>query len=158
MALSHGEHDVALPHAGLLAYFQPRTMHAQDCEHAPPPYEGFNGSRSTPFVDHNEAKDVEGESEYDFWSECDCPESEQQGLSFSTMKRDHRGFYAFCCFWCAVSVCILGAVGTFFAIDLVFSHFGTGTGLAMWMVHGNPSQAITDYDVSARLFLPLCAY
>jgi hypothetical protein len=29
MALSHGEHDVALPHAGLLAYFQPRTMHAQ---------------------------------------------------------------------------------------------------------------------------------
>jgi hypothetical protein len=157
MVSPDADHDVALPHAGLLAYFQPRPTHAQDSEHAPPPYDGFNGFQSTRTLERNAAKSADEESEYGFWGECDCPESGRRGSGLSTMKRDHRGFYAFCCFWCAVSVCILGTLGTFFATDLVFSQFGMGTGLAMWMVHGNPSQAIIEYEVSAQIFLPQSA-
>jgi uncharacterized membrane protein len=54
------------------------------------------------------------------------------------MKRNRHGFYDFCCFWCAVWLCILGAVGVFFALDIVFSTFGMGVGVEKWMTqrHG----------------------
>ncbi|KAF2023850.1 hypothetical protein EK21DRAFT_16053, partial [Setomelanomma holmii] len=60
---------------------------------------------------------------------------------------------AFCCYWCAVSVCILTAFGAF-ALDLVFTQFGMGTGMARWIVHGNGNEDVTSYDMHFCLTSP----
>lgn len=136
MASHHGDNDVALSHAGLLAYFHPNTpiLHPEDEERVPPSYGDCNASQVTLVLDHGDRKNSDEESIY--------------GLS--TVKRDHCGFYDLCCFWCAVSVCILCALGMFFALDVAFSQFGMGTGLAMGMVRGSTSQANASYEVSSN--------
>ncbi|KAH4943182.1 hypothetical protein HBI79_014940 [Parastagonospora nodorum] len=154
MATYHENNDVALPHAGLLSYFHPRTSHAQPSEHAPPPYNDIEGLLTTPILTIDEAKDADERSDYSYCPDCDSFDCERGTFVLTTMKRDHRGFYAFCCFWCAVAVCILGAFGIFFTLDLVFSQFGMGTGLAMWMIRGNPSHADISYDMSFCLTSP----
>lgn len=67
------------------------------------------------------------------------------------MERDHQGFYAFCCFWCAVSVCILGALGVFFTLDTVCSTFGMGTGVGRWIVGMQGERTGGSYDVNTQL-------
>lgn len=153
MGTHYEDNDVALTHASLLSYFHPRTSHAQPSEHAPPPYNDIESLLTTPMLAFDEAKDADEESAYSYSPDCESPDCERGTFGLTTMKRDHRGFYAFCCFWCAVSVCILGAFGIFFTLDLVFSQFGMGTGLAIWMIRGNPGHVETSYDVSFRLLV-----
>jgi hypothetical protein len=142
MASHDQDNNMALPHAALLTYFRPTTplLPLQDNEHAPPSYDDCNASQATLVLDDDE-KDLDEESSYGFWGEQDSFSGRRGG-------RDQSGFYAFCCFWCAVSVCILGVLGMYFALDVVLTQFGMGTGWAMWMVRGSPSQASnTRYEV-----------
>jgi hypothetical protein len=150
MASHHENNEVALPQAGLLASFHPHTpsLHTQDNEHALPSYDDCNASQATLVLADREVKDTDEESSYGFWGERD---SVNGRLGFSTVRRDHRSLYAFCCFWCAVSVCILGVLGMYFALDVVFAQFGMGTGWAMSMVRGDPSQTSASYQVRFNL-------
>ncbi|KAF1915882.1 hypothetical protein BDU57DRAFT_556238 [Ampelomyces quisqualis] len=96
---------------------------------APPPYEVPNPALSPRSCTKDEERSC------GLWSEKESSSSGgYTGLRLTTVARDHHGFYAFCCFWCAVLVCILGAFGVFFTLDIVFSTFGMGTGIAGWMM------------------------
>jgi hypothetical protein len=141
--------DVALPHAGRLAYFHPHSpsLHTQDNNPVPPAYDDCSASQSTLVLDDSENKDTDEESNCGFWGERDSFTGRRGALGLGTVRRDHGGFYAFCCFWCAVSVCILGVLGMYFALDVVLTQFGMGTGWAMWMVRESPSQASAHYEV-----------
>jgi hypothetical protein len=53
----------------------------------------------------------------------------------------------FCCFWCVFSV-ILGAFSLYFVIDLAFSYYGMGDGMAEWVIYRHQVPSSTSYGVS----------
>lgn len=142
--------DVALPHAGLLAYFHPSSTSAPQPSHsrpAPPPYDVLDTPDSAHIPSAVHAKVDDEESCYDFWGERDS-EVECDGLRLRMVKRDHQGFYSFCCFWCAVLVCFIGAIGFIFTADLALSSIGMGTGIAKGLVDASTYVGKDSYDVS----------
>ena len=154
MSPQHTDNDIALPHAALLAYFRhsPALPRISDAEPSPPPYERcdfVHGSLLPNAIDSNNDNE---ESNSGFWGERNSFDHERKGTQevapLELKKTRYRGVYAFCCFWCAISICILAAFGVFFALDVVFTQFGMGTGLTKWMTHRNLGQNGTDYKAS----------
>lgn len=147
MTTSHMDHDVALPHAGLLAYFHHPTASTQEhnAKSSPPPYDrrtSYEARQSSTTY----GKEGDEESGIGFWGERS--EKEKQTTHLDLVKRGYYGIYAFCCFWFAVSICILGAFGAFFILDLALTQLGMGTGMATWIVHRNVGRGVENYEVS----------
>jgi len=141
------DHDMALPHAGLLAYFRrPASSPPQlNGESSPPPY----ASHEAHPLRRANVKHTDEESTFGFWGERGLDRKDSQAATrLDMVKRGYHGIYAFCCFWVAVSICILGAFGAFFVLDLVFTQLGMGTGMATWMVHRNVGRGVASYEVS----------
>lgn len=143
------DHDIALPHAGLLAYFRGSTLPSQQFDvaslssiHNTQSSQGTRDPNITPAKDHDE------EASFGFWGEYEHDLKEKHSTTHhSLVKRGYYGIYAFCCFWFAVSICILGAFGAFFVLDLVFTQVGMGTGMATRMVHRNVGRGVGSYEV-----------
>jgi hypothetical protein len=143
------DHDMALPHVGLLAYFRrPASAPPQlDVEASPPPYDR-NTLHQAVFLDDATPKSNDEEATFGFWGEREHGKARPHVSHPSMLKRGYHGASAFFCFWFAVSVCILGAFGAFFVVDLVFTRLGMGTGMATWMVHRNVGRGVASYEVS----------
>jgi hypothetical protein len=139
------DYDVALPHAGLLAFFSSSTPSSRflNSNYASSSYEKSNASSTTLVTDA-----ADEESKCEFLGEEDGYKNDPRATPRSKIWHSHRGLFTFCCFWCAVSICILGAFGAFFAVDVVFTQFDMGTGMSRWMVHGNAVQSIGTFEVS----------
>ncbi|KAH7409896.1 hypothetical protein DE146DRAFT_329692 [Phaeosphaeria sp. MPI-PUGE-AT-0046c] len=140
--------DVALPHASLLAYFRSPRSSPQSPNHgsAPPPYNIRDTSNSGYFSSAAQYKVDDEESDYGFWGEGDSSEEECSGMRLRMVKRDHQGFYSFCCFWCAVLVCMIGGIGIIFTTDLALTALGMGTGVAKLLVDAS-TNAGESYDM-----------
>lgn len=147
------DNDVPLPHASLLAYFRPTTSPTGTPTYksaSPPPSYICDTSdvAYSPITTLYKVDDEE--SHYGFWGERDSSEDECEGMRLRLVKRDHHGFYSFCCFWCAVLVCMIGGVGIIFTTDLALSSLGFGTGFAKWMVDASADAGRESYDVSRK--------
>ncbi|KAH7091558.1 hypothetical protein FB567DRAFT_436379, partial [Paraphoma chrysanthemicola] len=123
-----------------------------DTEVVPPPYD--QSKSHADIISQRGSEDIDEddeESNYGFWGEntpCTPKPKRTSTSHFNPLTpRRHKGAWAFCCFWCAISVCILAAFGAFFAADLVFTQFGMGTGMARWMIHGQGRRAEQSYDM-----------
>lgn len=145
--------DVALPHASLLSYFRrgaPATdsentnaslLTPKDCMH----------SHSTLLEDIERPQIHDEESKFGFWGEH-LPTSAKtknrlRSVAWKSYKRGNRSLYAFCCLWCAGSICILVTFGLFFVLDLAASPFGLGTGMAQRMIYGQTRLLIPEHEV-----------
>lgn len=124
------DYDMALPHGGLLAFIrrnapQPRTLNE---ESAPPPY----CTKLT--LAHSQDDD---ESQIGFWGEV---QHDAKRIHISKhLARGYNGIYALCTFWFAISICILGAFGALFVLDLACMRLG--------MVHGIAGRGIAGREV-----------
>ena len=133
MSTSNTDANVTLPHASLLAYF--RAVH-KATDTGILPSENSRGTNAHQLLrPPTEDDDDDEESRLGFWGEVDGPRSSSGSYSFSESRSAWRGAAAFCCLWCAFSVIILGAFGLYFTVDLAFSHYGLGTGMAEWVVY-----------------------
>lgn len=138
-------HDMALPHGGLLAFFCrnkfPRRM--PDNETSPPPYDYGMVHSIDVSTAHNDEESISG-----FWGESGHEQKHAPCVKhLNIVERGYHGAYTFCCFWFAIFICILGAFGAFFVIDLAFTRLGMGTGMATWMVHRNVGRGVPNYEV-----------
>ncbi|KAH7081241.1 hypothetical protein BKA63DRAFT_486993 [Paraphoma chrysanthemicola] len=161
MSASCSNSDVPLPHAALLAFFQrPAPSLGKDNEAAPPPYDPpkSHADISSQHISEGIDDGDDEESTYGFWGEhtnCTLKPMRTSTSHFNPLTpRRYKGAWAFCCFWCAISVCILAAFGAFFVADLVFTQFGMGTGMARWMIHGQGRRAEQSYDMHFCLASP----
>jgi hypothetical protein len=151
MSAALTNNDVALPHAGLLAFFSSPTPSSRfpESNYATSLHSKSNASSTTPVTDTDDSNNADEESKCGFWGEWNEYKHEPRATPLSKIRRSHRGLFAFCCFWCAVSICILGAFGAFFAVDVVLTQFDMGTGMSRWMVHGDAAQSIGNVEVSS---------
>jgi len=135
MSTSNTDADVALPHASLFAYFRdPAAVHkATDTDILS--NENSRGTNAHQLLRPPSDDDDDEESRLGFWGEVDGPKSSSGSYSFDESRSAWRGAAAFCCLWCAFSVIILGAFGLYFTVDLAFSHYGLGTGMAEWVMY-----------------------
>ncbi|KAF1848747.1 uncharacterized protein K460DRAFT_277935 [Cucurbitaria berberidis CBS 394.84] len=154
--------DVALPHASLLTYFRRPTAAAEPntSEASPPPYSNCNDTHSKLFA-ITQTREVEDEE-----SQCGFPDEGTpyhddddnnnafKSIALRDTRNSKQNVYAFCCFWCASSVCVLIAFGIFFALDLGFSQIGYGTGMAQWMIHGPARRSSTQHEMRFCLATP----
>jgi hypothetical protein len=147
MSAAFTNNDVALPHAGLLAFFSSRTPSSclPDCDCASFPYDKSNASSTILVLDTEDFNTADEESKCGFWGKQDEYMHEPKPTHLSKIRRSPRGLFAFCCFWYVVSICILGA---FFTVDVVLTQFDMGTGMSRWMVHGNAVQSVGRSEVS----------
>jgi hypothetical protein len=136
MSFSHTNVDGALLHASLLAYFwdSAATCEARDTGNLPS--ENTSGTNAHQLL--HSCLDDDEESRYGFWGEPDVVERLSGPDSSCKIRSATRGAATFCCLWCAFSVIIFGAFGLYFAVDLAFSHYGLGTGMAEWVMYGHP--------------------
>jgi hypothetical protein len=136
---------MALPRAGPLAFLRRASSPRRELDHdsSPPPYDDDAMRCSRSSGDYQDE-----ESTFGFWGESEHEQKHAGNIQhLDLVKHGYHGFYAFCCFWFAVSVCILGAFGAFFVIDLAFTRLGMGTGIATWMVHRNVGRDTPSYEV-----------
>jgi hypothetical protein len=152
MSLPLANNDVPLPHAGLLGFLhRPISLQRVHEDNAPPRYHRPKASDHPACPLAIKDSDDDEEPSYGFWGERQTRSPEHESTPTSSLlrlsSRRHKGAWAFCCFWCAVSACILAAFGAFFALDLVFTQFGMGTGMAQWMMQGRGSRDNTAYEV-----------
>jgi hypothetical protein len=157
MSPAHTDTDIALPHASLLAYFRNPavTSEARDNGTFPEPkVKGF-GARHFLHTRNSSVGSEDEESKCGFWSERSSLEDDVKISSDSTTtwskKSVAKGALAFCCFWCAFSIVILGASGLYFFVDLALSHDGLVTGMSQWAVYRHPS-----YEVSQTHNILIC--
>jgi hypothetical protein len=151
MSTALTNNDVALPHAGLLAFFlsSTPTTRFSDSNYTLSPHYKSNATSTNLVSDTDDSKDEDEESKCGFWGEWEEYKNEPRATSLSKIRRSHRGLFAFCCFCCAMSICISGAFGTFFAVDVVLTQFDMGTGMSRWMVHGNAVESVGSFEVSS---------
>ncbi|CAO2654042.1 Nn.00g107750.m01.CDS01 [Neocucurbitaria sp. VM-36] len=152
MSAPYTDDDVALPHASLLSYFRRPTAapEANTSESSPPPYSNCHDSHLDLFNDPNDpqVRVVEDEeSQHTPFHDNDQKGSYRWNVADQN-KHSHRNAYAFCCFWCSLSTFILAVLAIFFVVDLGFSQFGYGTGMARSMIHWNARPSNTQYEVS----------
>jgi hypothetical protein len=149
MSAHHADNDVGLLHTGFPAYLRLSNTPIQSSsdENIPPLYDGSHVSHSMHFRSTTDTKNGDEEWNCGFWGERNAPDDGQRGLRLSKIRKGHYGFYELCCFWFAVAVYIVGALVTFYAIDLVFAHFDLGIGLASWPLFRSHSTNRVTYNV-----------
>jgi hypothetical protein len=160
MSVQHTDNDMVLPRAGLLAYFDPSTVFSQiaNGEYLSSLHDRSDTSSITLLPHTDDFKDADAETVCSLWDDSDSYDHDDGSSYFSRIRRGHRNsMYAFCCLWCAVSICILGAFGTLFAVDLVFTLFGMGTGMARWMVAANRDYNVASQEVSKAKLMNSCS-
>lgn len=146
-SVPHTDVDVTFPHyTSLLPYFGNHPPALEKRDHHDLPSEKTS---STGAYELLQARiDNDDESKYGFWGELDETKSSSE-VDPSYNKRSFVSELAtFCCFWCAFSVLMLGAFGIYFAVDLAFSRYGLGTGMAEWAIHRHQLPSSTSYGVS----------
>ncbi|RMZ69630.1 hypothetical protein GMOD_00006463 [Pyrenophora seminiperda CCB06] len=121
MSSPYEDANIVLPHASLLAWFRDPVAVAS-------------------------AEDEE--SKCGFLNDTDNVINPIETASSCKRQSITKDAVAFCCLWCAFSIVVLGSFGLYFAIDLLLSHYGMGTGVAQWAMH-RPSS--TSYGVSQLL-------
>ncbi|KAH6865052.1 hypothetical protein BKA58DRAFT_237873 [Alternaria rosae] len=140
MSTSNTDVDAALPHASLLAYFPDSAAVSKATDTGISSNENSHGTYTHKLLhahtdDDDDDDDDDEESKLGFWGEVDGAKSSSGSYSFCEGRSAWRGAAAFCCLWCAFSVIIPGAFGLYFAVDLAFSHYGLGTGMAEWVMY-----------------------
>ncbi|KAI4667486.1 uncharacterized protein J4E79_002174 [Alternaria viburni] len=134
LSTSNTDADVALPHASLFAYFRESAAVQKATETGILSNDNSHGTNAHQLLDPPTDHDDDEESRLGFWGEVDGAKSPSGSYSFSESRSAWRGAAAFCYLWCAFSVIILGAFGLYFTVDLAFSHYGLGTGMAEWVM------------------------
>lgn len=134
MSTSDTDVDAALSHASLLAYFPDSAADSKATDTRISSNENSRGTYAHKLL-HAHTDDDDEESKLGFWGEVDGAKSSSGSYSFCESRSAWRGAAAFCCLWCAFSVIIVGAFGLYFAVDLAFSHYGLGTGMAEWAMY-----------------------
>ena len=135
MSTSNTDADVTLSHASLLAYFRNSAAVHKATNNVILSNENSRDTNAHQLLDPPTEDDDDEESRLGFWGEVDGAKSSSGSYSFSESRSAWRGAAAFCCLWCAFSVIILGAFGLYFTVDLAFSHYGLGTGMAEWVMY-----------------------
>ncbi|OAG16469.1 hypothetical protein CC77DRAFT_944011 [Alternaria alternata] len=152
-SVPHTDVDVTFPHyTSLLPYFGNHPPALEKRDHHDLPSEKTS---STGAYELLQARiDNDDESKYGFWGELDETKSSSE-VDPSYNKRSFVSELAtFCCFWCAFSVLMLGAFGIYFAVDLAFSRYGLGTGMAEWAIHRHQLPPSTSYGIKFCLESP----
>ncbi|KAI4634246.1 uncharacterized protein J4E87_001418 [Alternaria ethzedia] len=127
--------DVALPHTSLLAYFRDSAAVQETTDTGILSSNNTDGTNAHQLLHPPTDDNEDEESGLGFWGEVDGAKSSSESYSFGESRSAWRGAAAFCCLWCAFSVMILGAFSLYFAVDLVLSHYGLGTGMAEWVMY-----------------------
>jgi hypothetical protein len=150
MSALHKENDAVLPRGGSLAYSyrSANLPHISSTCSSRPSCDRSDASSITLLSDIDEMSDADDELDCGFWGSRASFDQARKVKYSHKKKSSHRSIYTFCCFWSAVSICTLGAIGAFFAADFVFTQFGMGTGKVNWMVYGNAGRQSTNYQVS----------
>lgn len=159
MSTPYTDNDIALPHASLLAYFRrPTTAQEPDSssESSPPPYNTCHESHSD-FFDVPRVSGVVEDEESQRTISAPFHDNHNHGGKTDAFRiptlANHRLFrrsaaYTSCCFWCSVSTFMLAVLAIFFVVDLGFSQFGYGTGMAQGMLHWRTGSSNTQHEVS----------
>ena len=157
MSPAHTDTDIPLPHASLLAFFRNPTTASESRNNGVTPEPKSEGLGTRYFL-HTRNKSTgseDEESKCGFWGERVSLEDDAKSSSEHTptlgKKSAAKGAAAFCCFWCAFSIVILGACGLYFFVDLALSHYGLGTGISQWVLPRHPS-----YEVSHTQHILVC--
>jgi hypothetical protein len=151
MSTAHTSNNIPLPHASFLAYFRQPVDPPQvtDAASPPPLYSNRVTQQEALFIGDYAEEDEE--TNCGFWGERAALDHDMECKpTYSTWHRERRGyrrFYDTCCLWCAMSICVIGAFGTFFALDLFGRQSGMGTGLANWMINGDILSTAATYEV-----------
>jgi len=135
MSNSNTDADVALPHASLLAYFRDSAAVQKVTDSGILSSDNSHGTNAHQLLRPPTDEDDDEESRLGFWGEVNGAKSPSGSYSFRESRSAWRGAAAFCCLWCTFSVIILGAFGLYFTVDLAFSHYGLGTGMAEWVMY-----------------------
>ncbi|KAF2822991.1 hypothetical protein CC86DRAFT_409762 [Ophiobolus disseminans] len=156
MTISRLDYNIALPHAGLLLYIRRTALSSQRPDtNSPSLSSDEQASHNAQGRGNRPIKDDDQESNLGFWGEHRHDQKGTQSVAhLDLVKRGYHGAYAFCCFWFAFSICILGAFSAFFVLDLVFTQLGMGTGMATWMMHRNVGQESASYEMHFCLATP----
>jgi hypothetical protein len=165
MSPAHTDTDIPLPHASLLAYFRNPAAGLEARERGTSPEiksKGF-GARHFLHTRNKSAESEDEESKCGFWGERSSLEDDAKILSDSTTtwgkKSVAKRAAAFCCFWFAFSIVILGASGLYFFADLALSHYGLGTRMSQLVTYRHSTYEVspTQYTLtqSTRLTLNL---
>lgn len=147
MSVPHTDVDVTFPHyTSLPPYFGNHPPAFEQRDHHDLPSEKTS---STGIYELLQARtDNDDESKYGFWGELDETKSSSEVDSSYNKRSFVSELATFCSFWCAFSVLMLGAFGLYFAVDLAFSRYGLGTGMAEWAIHRHQLPPSTSYGVS----------
>ncbi|KAI4611973.1 hypothetical protein J4E80_007425 [Alternaria sp. BMP 0032] len=135
MSTSNTDADVALPHASLLTYVRDSAAVQKATDTGILSSDNTDGTNAHQLLHPPTDYDEDQESRLGFWGEVDGAKSSSGSYSFSESRSALKGAAAFCYLWCAFSVIILGAFGLYFTVDLAFSHYGLGTGMAEWVMY-----------------------
>ena len=146
MSVPHTDVDVTFPHyTSLPPYFGNHPPALEKRHHHDPTSEKTS---STGAYELQARTDTDDESKYGFWGELDETKSSSEVDSSYNKRSFVSELATFCSFWCAFSVLMLGAFGLYFAVDLAFSRYGLGTGMAEWAIHRHQLPPSTSYGVS----------
>ena len=146
MSVPHTDVDVTFPHyTSLPPYFGNHLPAFEQRDHHDLPSEKTS---STGAYELQARTDTDDESKYGFWGELDETKSSSEVDSSYNKRSFVSELATFCSFWCAFSVLMLGAFGLYFAVDLAFSRYGLGTGMAEWAIHRHQLPPSTSYGVS----------
>ncbi|KAK1918062.1 hypothetical protein P3342_000780 [Pyrenophora teres f. teres] len=94
------------------------------------------------------------ESKCGVFSDTDHTEHPIERLSSRNDQCIVKDAVAFCYLWCAFSIIVLGSFGLYLAVDLVFNHYGMGTGMAQWVLDRHQFPSITSYGMQFCLDTP----
>ncbi|KAF1828596.1 hypothetical protein BDW02DRAFT_574737 [Decorospora gaudefroyi] len=142
---------VALPHASLLAYFRNPAAAFEARDSGRLSETDSEDSKTHQLLAHQD-KDATSEDEEwqcGFWGE-------RLKDSYEPSHRDSltKGATAFWCFWSAISIFMLAAIGLYFVVDLTFSYYGMGTGMSQWVLYRHQLPPSTSYSMEFCLQAP----
>lgn len=143
MSSPHCNNDVALPHAGLLAYFhQPNG--ANSCD------KSARTTRDTSAIwSDKKHRLLDEEGQYDFG---DADSMTDSGCGYQCRPEPRRYvFHSLYDFWIFVCIVSLASCAVLLGLDTALSHFGMGMGLTEGIMGRQLPPPTVAHEVSGRL-------
>lgn len=144
MSPAHCNNDIALPHAGLLAYFrQPKTP--SSCDKSA--QTSWAASAILTYAKY-ELPDEEAQS--DFCNAGSTTNGDSDGLCRPVPRLYQSVFHSLCDFWTFVCVVALASSAVLLGLDMVLGHYGVGVGLTDCSMGRHSPPPPLAYEVRSR--------